>query len=81
MGNTLDYAYDLHGRITDKTQTLDGGSALRLQTDYRANGQIDRHVLPSGAVVGYSYGSDGRTLTITVNGVQIVREVEHFPMG
>jgi RHS repeat-associated protein len=81
VGNTLNYAYDLHGRITDKTQSLDGGSALRLQTDYRANGQIDRHVLPSGAVVGYTYGSDGRTLTITVNGVQIVREVEHFPMS
>jgi RHS repeat-associated protein len=37
--------------------------------------------LPSGAVVKYSYRADGRVVSIKINGVTIVSEVDYFPFG
>ncbi|MDN5924872.1 MAG: hypothetical protein L0H70_07725, partial [Xanthomonadales bacterium] len=79
--NTLAYQYDAYGRVTQKSQQLAANAALVTQTHYNAKGQKDAVTLPSGAVIGYSYGADGRTLTITVNGIVIVRDVEYFPFG
>jgi RHS repeat-associated protein len=73
-----------HNSITSRRQSLgDGSAALRKTTaqHYDAAGHLDALTLPSGAVIGYAYGADGRVLTITVNGVTIVREIETFPFG
>ncbi|MCB1609276.1 MAG: hypothetical protein KDI71_20120, partial [Xanthomonadales bacterium] len=79
-GNTR-FTYDSHGRVTAKTQTVGGGSARTLQTSYLANGRLEGHVLPSGAVCRYSYRADGRVLSISVNGVEIVSEIDYFAFG
>ncbi len=76
--------YDRHGRVTSRTQSLGNGSvALTKSTGYHYDdaGRLDAMATPSGAVIGYAYGADGRVLTITVNGVTIVREIETFPFG
>jgi len=54
-------------------ETVGSGSPKALETSYLPNGQIDGHVLPSGAVLRYTYRADGRMLTIRVNGVEIVQ--------
>jgi len=78
------YEYDAQGRVTKKTQQLgaDTNAAGRkvLSNSY-ANGLLQETVLPSGARVGYRYGSDGRVLEISVNGQVIVRDIEYFPFG
>ncbi|MCB0244947.1 MAG: RHS repeat protein, partial [Anaerolineae bacterium] len=79
-GNTR-FTYDSHGRVTAKTQTVGGGSPRTLQTSYLANGRVEGHVLPSGAVCRYSYRADGRVLSISVNGVEIVSEIDYFAFG
>lgn len=76
--------YDRHGRLIERTQALGAGAAdhtKRMGHRYDAAGRLDERTLPSGAVIGYAYGTDGRVLTITVNGVVIVREVEMQPFG
>ncbi len=79
-GNTT-LTYDRHGRITAKTQTVGNGTARTLQTSYLPNGRVEGHVLPSGAVCRYSYRADGRVLSITVNGVEIVSEIDYYAFG
>jgi RHS repeat-associated protein len=44
-------------------------------------GQLDQHTLPSGAIVKYSYRADGRVVSIQVNGVTIISELDYFPFG
>jgi RHS repeat-associated protein len=73
-----------HGRVLERIQALGNASAALTRTTqhhYDSAGRLDETTLPSGAVIGYAYGADGRVLTITVNGVTIVREIETFPFG
>ncbi|MGE4073626.1 MAG: RHS repeat domain-containing protein, partial [Lysobacterales bacterium] len=79
-GNTA-FRYDIHGRVLAKTQTVGAGAPRTLETSYLPNGQTEGHVLPSGAVVRYSYRADGRMLSIRVNGVEIVRQIDYFAFG
>ena len=62
-------------------ETVGSGSPKALETSYLPNGQIDGHVLPSGAVVRYTYRADGRMLTVRVNGVEIVRQIDFHAFG
>jgi RHS repeat-associated protein len=78
------FRYDRHGRVLERIQALGNASPALTRTTqhhYDSAGRLDETTLPSGAVIGYAYGADGRILTITVNGVTIVREIESFPFG
>ena len=77
----LDFRYDAHGRVVRSTQQLGTGPVLAIDQNYDDGGRIDERTLPSGAVIGYGYGADGRVTTITVNGVVIVRDIDYFPFG
>lgn len=83
--NTTDFRYDVHGRVIAKTQAIgaapNAASTKTVAYRYDAQGRMDQATLPSGAVIGYQYGSDGRVLTITVNGQTLIREIEYFPFG
>ncbi len=82
LGNShRGYQYDTHGRVIQKTQQLGSAPALITQTHYNTFGQRDEVTLPSGAVISYAYGADGRVMTIAVNGVVIMRDVAYFPFG
>ncbi len=70
--------------MIERTQALGSGEAAHTKVTrphYDSAGRLDAVTLPSGAVIGYGYGADGRVLTITVNGVVLVREVEYQPFG
>ncbi|HJU39519.1 MAG TPA: RHS repeat-associated core domain-containing protein, partial [Tahibacter sp.] len=76
--------YDKYGRVVEWSQRLGNGSAALTRTlsqRYDAGGRLSERTLPSGAVVGYAYGADGRVNTIRVNGVVVVKDVEYFPFG
>lgn len=78
------YVYDREGRVVERTQSQGNASAaLTKTTQYRydAGGRVESATLPSGAVIGYAYDANGRVLTITVNGVVVVKDVEYFPFG
>ena len=60
---------------------MGNGTPRTLATSYFANGQVEGHVLPSGAVVRYTYRADGRMLTLRVNGVEIVRSIDYHAFG
>jgi YD repeat-containing protein len=75
------YQYDAFGRVTSKAQAV-GSSPVKTQLiSYLPTGQINEHTLPSGAVVKYSYRADGRVVSIKVNGVTIISELDYFPFG
>jgi RHS repeat-associated protein len=78
---TTRFKYDQYGRQIEKAQTVGTGTPKVHTTSYQPNGQIDGHVLPSGAEIRYTYRADGRVLTISVNGQVVVREIEYHPMG
>jgi RHS repeat-associated protein len=79
------HRYDGHGRLIERTQLL--GAAPTTATtritgySYAADELVDTMTLPSGTPVRYTYGADGRVLTIAVNGQIVVREIEYFPTG
>ncbi|QSX78299.1 RHS repeat-associated core domain-containing protein [Agrilutibacter solisilvae] len=78
------HMYDAQGRLLQTTQQLgsDANAAGRRTLEHAyANGQRSETVLPSGARLGYGYGTDGRVNLISVNGVAVVRDIEYFPFG
>ena len=75
------YAYDNHGRVLSKSQAFVTEAAKTQTVSYLPTGQLNEHTLPSGAVVKYSYRADGRVVSIQVNGVTIVSELDYFPFG
>ena len=75
------YAYDRDGRVIQKSQAVNGSSTLSLGYTYNDDGQMVGMTMPSGVEISYGYRSDGRVLTITINGVTVVREVDYFAFG
>ncbi len=78
------YQLDQHGRVTQKVQALNDNNPNHIKTtqhNYNDQGQLQQTTTPSGVQIGYSYGADGRVLTLTVNGQTIVSEIEYFPFG
>jgi RHS repeat-associated protein len=81
---TTAYAYDRHGRLASTTQSLGNGAATLTRTVARSlddAGRLHELTLPSGAVLAYRYGTDGRVAGIDVNGVVALNNVEYFPFG
>jgi RHS repeat-associated protein len=78
---TTKYQYDDHGRVMSKSQVVGTETAKTQLMSYLPTGQLDQHTLPSGAIVKYSYRADGRVVSIQVNGVTIISELDYFPFG
>lgn len=78
------FVYDAYGRVLQKIQQLgaDSNAAGRKTLGYAyTQGRVEEMALPSGAVLRYRYGSDGRVVQITVNGQTLVQEVDYFAYG
>jgi YD repeat-containing protein len=73
------YAYNIYGRITSKSQTVNG---LTQSVGYRYNsaGQMDQMTLPSGKKVAVSYANN-RITSLTVDGQPIVKSADYEPFG
>jgi hypothetical protein len=86
VAGAMRFRHDRHGCVLERIQAIGSTSPDLTRTtqhhcDCDCAGRLGATTLPSGAVIGYAYGVDGRVLTITVNGVTIVREIETFPFG
>lgn len=77
----LGFVYDRYGRVIARQQSVGDRTPLSTSYEYDPTGRIERSQLPSGVEIRYGYGSDGRLLRILVNGVEIVSEIEYFPLG
>lgn len=80
-GTALSYTYDTQGRVTSKQQKVGKAAAKSIRYDYDEWGRTSGATLPSGIQISYDYGADGRIVAIRVNGIQVVKEAEYFPMG
>jgi RHS repeat-associated protein len=78
---SLRYQYDAQGRMIGKQQSAANAPALSVAYRFDAQGRPEGMTLPSGAQVSYGYGSDGRVSSLRVNGVELIRQIEHFPFG
>ena len=76
---TTTYRYDQNGRITGKTQSINGLSQS-VAYRYNAVGQMDEMALPSGKKVAISYNNN-RITGLTVDGQPIVKTADYEPFG
>jgi RHS repeat-associated protein len=64
-GISLNFSYDLHGRVTSKTQTV---------------GTITQNTTPSGQALGYVWLND-HLQSITLNGQSLITQITYDPDG
>ena len=77
------YSYDLHGRISNKTQTIGttpNDISLPVAYHYNTQGQLDQITYPSGKVIGYTY-SNGQISQLTVDGAVVLNNLSFDPFG
>ena len=79
------FGYDAQGRVRSKRQG-DGGAMYAVEYDYAADtGKLRALTLPSGRVLQYGYGPEGRVNAITLASAAgsrpIVSAAAYFPFG
>jgi RHS repeat-associated protein len=76
---SLSWAYDGHGRVTGKGQTI---GTLTLSVGYGyTNADLTAISTPSGQAIVYSYNSNHQVTGITVNGATLLSSVTYEPFG
>jgi RHS repeat-associated protein len=79
-GATLDWSYDLHGRVIQRSQTI-GSVTLVTSYGYSATtGQLQSMTLPSGKVIAYTW-TNGQLTALKLNGASLVSAVAYQPFG
>ncbi len=78
-GSSLSFSYDVHGRITSKTQTA-GTVTLTSGYHYNSAGQLDQTTTPSGQTIGYVWLND-RLQSLTLNGQPLINQITYEPDG
>lgn len=73
------YAYDVHGRVTGKTQVV-GSVSQHVGYAYNAAGQLSTITTPSNQAIGYGY-TNNQVTSVTVNGVNVLTNAQYFPFG
>jgi len=76
---TTAWAYEPHGRIQSKTQTV-GAVTLIATYAYNAAGQLQTLTTPSGQQIGYTY-LNNRVAGVTVNGQALITSATTEPFG
>lgn len=75
----LAFSYDLHGRITQQSQTV-GAVTLTVGTHFNSAGQRDQLTTPSGQLLAYAW-QNGRIDAITMNGQPVIGQIAYEPDG
>jgi len=75
----IEWTYDRHGRVTRRTQVVEG-LALTTQHAYDAAGRRIETIYPSGRIVTYTYEADAVT-GITVDGETVLGDAGYEPFG
>ncbi len=73
------WTYDIHGRTTQKVQSV-GGNSLTTQYAYDGTGQLISTTLPSGKVIGYTW-TNGQVSALMLNGNPLVSGISYQPFG
>jgi YD repeat-containing protein len=80
----IDYAYDLHGRVTSETRSVDGVQYV-LGYTYDAAGRLSALTYPSGRTVTYAFDALGRVSQVTTakdaQEQVVVQNVAYQPFG
>jgi RHS repeat-associated protein len=74
------WAYDSHGRVLQKTQTI-GTTVQKLLYAYDAYGRINQITYPSGKAVGISYNAAGQPVKLTQGAQTILSGVGYTAFG
>ena len=72
--------YDRRGNVTKKTQVTDG-TALALVQTYSKADRLTGMTYPSGTTVAYGRDSQGRIISVTINGAAFITNVSYLPFG
>ena len=76
---SLSWAYDSHGRVTGKGQTI---GSLTLSVGYAyTNADLTAISTPSGQAVAYHYNSNHQVTTVKVNGTTVLSSITYEPFG
>ena len=83
------YSYDADGRLVEEYITDDSGRTADHQYEWTKDGALSKVTTPSGAVIGWTYGSGGSnsdtdqvaTIWRTTTGTPIAESVNWFPFG
>jgi RHS repeat-associated protein len=76
--HSLSWAYDTHGRVTGKGQTI--GSVTKSVGYGYTNGDLTSTLTPSGQTITYGY-TNHRITSITVNSTVLLSAVTYDPFG
>jgi RHS repeat-associated protein len=76
---TTSWAYDTHGRVTERSQTINGKTHA-VGYAYNAAGQLASLSTPSGQTIEYEY-TDNHLTAIDVNGASLLHGVTYEPFG
>ena len=79
-GGTTSWSYDLHGRVTGRSQSAGTGTLATAYT-YDAAGRRAGMVYPSGRTLAYGYDATGRISSITVDGQALLSNIGYEPFG
>lgn len=77
--HSLAWSYDAQGRVIGKGQTV-GAVTQSVGYGY-SSGRLASMTLPSGQVVTYGYGADGRVTSLAVGGNTVLSGVLYEPFG
>lgn len=73
------FAYDVHGRVTGRTQTI-GAVSLVTAYAYNSAGQRIGMTTPSGQVIAHAW-ANGRVSALRVNGALLLADITYEPFG
>jgi RHS repeat-associated protein len=76
--HSLSWTYDGLGRVTSRSQTVGGLTAL-VRYGY-TNGDLTTLTTPTGQAIGYTY-TNHQVTSITVNGATLLSSVKYEPLG
>ncbi len=77
---TTGFAYDTHGRLIKKTQTVEGVT-LTTEQSYDDAGRLAQIMYPSGKVVQLTYDAAGQVNGLAENKAWLIANVSYRPFG
>lgn len=81
-GGQTTFAYDPHGRVTQKTQVHTYGPTLSVSYNWnQTTGRLDSITYPSGKGITLSYDAAGRVSGLAVGTTSIATNIAYVPFG
>jgi RHS repeat-associated protein len=72
---SMAFAYDINGTLAKKTQTI-ANQQFITSYSYDEHDRMTSQTYPSGKVIGYSYDSKGELVSMSIDGVPFISNIE-----